>query len=48
MDSNECRTVIGAARESAGKSTEEVLAAIDAAGAQFKQNARDRFGGGEW
>lgn len=49
MDSNECQTVIGAARESAGKSTGAILEAIDAAGAAFGQAARERFGKrGEW
>jgi len=49
MDSNECRTLIPAARGAAGKSTAEILAALDASAEQFGQNARARFGRkGEW
>jgi regulator of RNase E activity RraA len=49
MDSNECQTLIAAARSSAGRSTAETLAAIDAAGAQFGVNATTKFGRrGEW
>jgi regulator of RNase E activity RraA len=49
MDSNECRTVIQAARDSAGKPSEQVLAALDAAGAAFGVAARAQFGKkGEW
>jgi hypothetical protein len=49
MDANECSTVIAAARESAGKSAGEILAALDAAGARFGANARKAFGRkGEW
>jgi len=49
MDSNECRTVIAAARDSAGKTTAEFLAAIDLAGRDFGQSAKKRYGGqGEW
>lgn len=49
MDQNECETVIAAARDSAGKSLPEVLAAINAAGTKFGQNAREKFQrGGEW
>lgn len=49
MDSNECLTVIAAARESAGKPSEELLAALDAAGAAFRQNSLANFGRkGEW
>lgn len=49
MDANECNTIIAAARESAGKSTEEILAALQAAGKAFGQNAREKFGRrGEW
>lgn len=44
MDTNECETLIPAARSAFGKPTDEVLAAIDAAGAQFGANARERFG----
>lgn len=49
MDANECNTVIAAARESTGKSTEEILAALKAAGKTFGANAREKFGRrGEW
>ncbi|MCU6791629.1 RraA family protein [Paenibacillus sp. WQ 127069] len=49
MDSNECNTVIPAARHAAGKSTEELLQAIDEAGREFGVNMKARFGGkGEW
>lgn len=49
MDANECNTVIAAARDSSGLSVEEVLAALDEAGASFGQKAAERFGKkGEW
>jgi regulator of RNase E activity RraA len=49
MDTNECETVIQAARSSAGLSNEEILANLSAAAKQFGQNARDKFKrGGEW
>ena len=49
MDSNECETVIPAARGAAGKSAEEICDAIDAAGRKFGENARAKFGRkGEW
>ena len=44
MDDNECRTVIAAARGSAGKSAAEMLAEFDAAIAQFSVNVNGRFG----
>jgi hypothetical protein len=41
--------VIGAARSSAGRSFEETLAALNAAGAEFGANAKKAFGRrGEW
>ena len=43
MDANECDTVIPAARSASGKTAQEILAAIDAAGAQFGKNARAKF-----
>jgi regulator of RNase E activity RraA len=43
MDANECSTVIAAARESAGKATEELLHALDEAGVAFRNAARDQF-----
>lgn len=49
MDANECSTVIAAARESAGRSAGEILAALEAAGERFGANARKAFGRkGEW
>jgi regulator of RNase E activity RraA len=49
MDTNECETLIDAARSTAGRGTDEVLAAIDDAGRQFGENARAKFGRkGEW
>lgn len=49
MDANECNTLISAARSAAGKTTQQALAEIDAAGAAFGQAARERFGKkGEW
>lgn len=49
MDTNECNTLIAAARESTGKSTEEILAALEKAGQTFGRNALERFGRrGEW
>jgi regulator of RNase E activity RraA len=49
MDRNECETVIAAARSSAGRSVEETLAAINAAGAEFSRAARAKFDAeGEW
>jgi len=49
MDSNECRTLIPAARESAGRPVAETLRALDAAQAAFRENALKRFTTkGEW
>lgn len=49
MDSNECRTLIPAARGSAGLRAEEVLAGIGAAADQFSANTKARTGHkGEW
>ena len=49
MDDNECRTMIAAARNSAGKPMAEILAEFDAAAVQFGDNAAGRFGRqGEW
>jgi 4-hydroxy-4-methyl-2-oxoglutarate aldolase len=49
MDSNECNTVIPAARESAGRSTEEVLDRIESAIAKFSANVKATFKReGEW
>ena len=50
MDANECRTVLEVARGSAGKSSVEILAELNKAGAAFKSNVREQFGArkGEW
>lgn len=49
MDSNECNTVIPAARDNAGRSTEEILKRMSEAGAQFGKNVRAKFHrDGEW
>ena len=49
MDTNECRTVIAAARSSAGKSTEEILASLSEAVKAFRRTAREKFSKeGEW
>ena len=49
MDSNECQTLIPAARSAAGKSFGQVLTEIDTAGAAFGKAAREKFGRkGEW
>ncbi len=49
MDQNEINHVIRAAREAPGKSTEEILQALDDAGAAFSQAAQKKFGKkGEW
>ena len=45
MDSNECQTLIAAARSSQGKTTEDILQSIDQAASQFAKNAREKFGG---
>lgn len=49
MDTNECETVIRAARESMGKSTQEILEQLDRANKEFGQNTKNKFGtAGEW
>ncbi|UCG56095.1 MAG: hypothetical protein JSU70_14625 [Phycisphaerales bacterium] len=49
MDSNECETMIAAARHSSGMSTQQMLDLFDAACQQFSRNAEVRFGrGGEF
>ncbi len=42
MDSNECSTFI-AARNPAGRSLEEILQALDAAGREFRAAAQAKF-----
>ena len=49
MDSNECETVIPAARGAAGKSSDQILADIEAAAAAFGANVKAKFKrDGEW
>lgn len=49
MDSNECATLIPAARGSAGCSTEETMAKLAQAGAEFSAKAKAKFQRqGEW
>lgn len=49
MDANECQTLIPAARDSHGKSSGEICAAIDEAAGRFGAAAREKFGRkGEW
>jgi 4-hydroxy-4-methyl-2-oxoglutarate aldolase len=49
MDANECRTLIQAARETVGRTPQQICAALDAAGAEFGKAAREKFGRkGEW
>ena len=43
MDSNECRTLIHAARESAGRPMEETLKALDEVQAAFAEAAKKQF-----
>ncbi len=43
MDSNECQTVIAAARSSAGKPTDQILAELDEAAARFSKATREKF-----
>jgi regulator of RNase E activity RraA len=49
MDGNECNTVIPAARDSAGRSPEEILTNLEASIAQFSANVKSKFSRkGEW
>jgi len=49
MDTNECQTMIAAARHASGLSTEAMLDAFDEACDRFGKNAETRFGRqGEW
>ena len=49
MDSNECKTVIAAARGCSGLSSEEMLRQLDEAAAAFRKAAQEHFGrSGEW
>ena len=49
MDSNECTTVIRAARDAAGRSCDELLKQLDDASAAFGAATKKKFGGSaEW
>lgn len=49
MDSNECNTVIQAARNTSGKSIEEILSDFENASNEFKKRVAMKFGKtGEW
>jgi 4-hydroxy-4-methyl-2-oxoglutarate aldolase len=49
MDTNECNTVIAAARSASGKSTKQILQELNEASAQFGKAAKEKFGNlGEW
>jgi 4-hydroxy-4-methyl-2-oxoglutarate aldolase len=49
MDTNECQTMIAAAKDAAGKSMSELLASFDAAASRFSENAVAKYGTrGEW
>lgn len=45
MDTNECQTLIAAAREATGVSIEQLLALLDGAGTQFGANVKAQFNG---
>ena len=44
MDSNECSSLIAAARDTSGKTTDEILAQIEEAAVAFDQKTREKFG----
>lgn len=49
MDSNECNTVIAAARNATGKSIETILKELNEASTAFSKAAKEKFGNsGEW
>ena len=49
MDSNECKTMISAARSGSGKSTNEILTEFNKAASAFGKSADSKFGKkGEW
>lgn len=49
MDSNECRTLIPAAKGGAGKSARAICEEFEAAAAEFRRNAKKQFARkGEW
>jgi len=43
MDSNECNTVIAAARSASGKSTRQIIKELNEASARFRKAARKKF-----
>ncbi len=43
MDSNECQTLIQAARNTQGKTIDEILQSIEQAADQFNKNTREKF-----
>ena len=43
MDANECSTLIAAARNASGCTTEEILSKMDAAALEFAQATRKKF-----
>jgi 4-hydroxy-4-methyl-2-oxoglutarate aldolase len=45
MDANECRTVIQAARDSQGSSSDQILERLGEASRQFRQAAKEKFQG---
>lgn len=49
MDTNECETVIPAARDTTGRSSDELLERLSEAGRRFGENTRGKFSReGEW
>ncbi|CAN5425542.1 RraA family protein [soil metagenome] len=49
MDSNECKTVIAAARGASGKTYDQILEELNKASQKFKAEAKKKFGRkGEW
>ena len=49
MDTNECNTVIAAARSAQGKSNEDILESLEQASEEFRNNAAQKFSSaGEW
>jgi hypothetical protein len=44
MDNNECNTIIAAARNASGKSSEQILKELNDASAEFSRAVKDRFG----
>jgi regulator of RNase E activity RraA len=49
MDNNECNTIIAAARNASGKSTEQIIRELNEASIQFSKAVKDKFEGkSEW